>query len=100
MRDRIGRSTLLFHKGENSIIISNILGRNYNCIEVPATHIQKLNLSTNIITLYQWNDDTCATKEFIVEDWLKELKTQQNLPDDEFHFEFEKEELAEVYYFC
>ncbi|KAJ8726557.1 hypothetical protein PYW07_001255 [Mythimna separata] len=95
MRDRIGRSTLLFHKGDNSIIISNVLGRNYDCIEVPATHIQILNLSTNVIKLCPWNDDSSSTKEFPIEDWMKELRIQQSLPDDEFNFEYSEEEFIE-----
>ena len=95
MRDRIGRSTLLFHQGDSSIIISNILGRNYDCIEVPATHIQILNLNTNTIKLCPWNDDLSSAKEFITEDWLQQLRMQQSLGDDEFYFEYKKEEFTE-----
>lgn len=95
MRDRIGRSTLLFHQGDRSIIISNILGRNYDCIEVPATHVQMFNLNTNTIKLYPWNVDFSSTKEFIIEDWLQQLRIQQSLSDDEFHFEYIKEEFSE-----
>lgn len=95
MRDRIGRSTLLFHKGDNSIIISNVLGRNYDCVEVPAAHIQILNLSTNIIELCPWNDDFSLTKPLPIEEWIKQLRIQQGLPDDEFNFEYAQEDFTE-----
>ncbi|KAF9804197.1 hypothetical protein SFRURICE_020625 [Spodoptera frugiperda] len=95
MRDRIGRSTLLFHKSKNSIIISNVLGRNYNCVEVPATCIQILNLNTNTIKVYPWDNNELKTEEYLIEDWLEQLKMQQNLPDDEFYFEYIEEQFKE-----
>ncbi|XP_035446563.2 asparagine synthetase domain-containing protein CG17486 isoform X2 [Spodoptera frugiperda] len=95
MRDRIGRSTLLFHKSKNSIIISNVLGRNYNCVEVPATCIQILNLNTNTIKVYPWDNNELKTEEYLIEDWLEQLKMQQSLPDDEFYFEYIEEQFKE-----
>ncbi|KAH9642735.1 hypothetical protein HF086_010388, partial [Spodoptera exigua] len=95
MRDRIGRSTLLFYKNENSVIISSVLGRDYNCIEVPATHIQILNLNTNKIKMYPWNDCGLRNEEYLIEDWFEQLKMKQRLPDDEFHFEYIEENFEE-----
>ncbi|CAH2067270.1 unnamed protein product, partial [Iphiclides podalirius] len=87
-RDRMGRISLLFHKKENSFIISSVLGREYNCIEIPATYIYKINLKTCLITLHSWTNDTIR-KQYVLENWLEENDQQQNLPDDQFSFEFD-----------
>uniref|UniRef100_A0A2A4JAE2 Glutamine amidotransferase type-2 domain-containing protein n=1 Tax=Heliothis virescens TaxID=7102 RepID=A0A2A4JAE2_HELVI len=94
LRDRIGRSTLLFHKGDNSIVIGNTLGRKYDCIEVPATHIQILNLRTNTVKLCPWDEELYTNKEFTIKDWTEQLREQQSLPDDEFYFEYTEEEFS------
>ncbi|XP_068621321.1 asparagine synthetase domain-containing protein CG17486 isoform X2 [Battus philenor] len=87
-RDRIGRSSLLFHKTEDSVIISSVLGRNYNCIEIPAANIVKLNLKTSQITLYPWKN-TEKKSLCTLEDWIHDIQKQQNLPDDQYPFEYE-----------
>lgn len=85
----------MFHKNDNSIIISNVLGRNYDCIEVPATHIQILDLNTNRLTLCPWNEEFCLCKEIFMEEWLRQLRIQQSLPDDEFHIDFVEDNYTE-----
>ncbi|KPJ12257.1 Asparagine synthetase domain-containing protein CG17486 [Papilio machaon] len=68
--------------------LSNHVGRNYNCTEIPAGNIQKLNLNTFEITLYNWQYDTFE-RQCPLEDWLEEIQNQQNLPDDKFTFDFD-----------
>lgn len=114
-RDRIGRSTMLFLKNDNSIVISSvlgkligftaiiyfkisiillsifiyILGKTYDCIEVPATHIFCLDLDEKkIITLPRDSKQEIAVTSF--ENWLENLQLQQSLPDEEFSFDFDE----------
>ncbi|XP_049868913.1 asparagine synthetase domain-containing protein CG17486 [Pectinophora gossypiella] len=93
-RDRIGRNTLLFHKDADSILISSVLGRQYKCVEIPATHIQVLNLETKQMTLHPWVDGG-KVEEFAVEDWLEKLQKQSSLPDEEVVFELKELETLE-----
>ncbi|XP_021185992.3 asparagine synthetase domain-containing protein CG17486 isoform X2 [Helicoverpa armigera] len=94
LRDRIGRSSLLFHKSDNTIVIGNTLGRKYDCVEVPATHIQILNLRTNTVKLCPWDEELHTSKELTINDWTEQLRKQQSLPDDEFSFEYTEKELT------
>ncbi|KAL0849495.1 hypothetical protein ABMA28_013772 [Loxostege sticticalis] len=82
-RDRIGRNSLLLHKNDENIFISSVLGRRFECIEIPATHILKLNVITNQIKLYSW-DGLVEYQECIVDDWVESVKLVQGLPDEEF----------------
>lgn len=92
-RDKIGRSSLLFYGNNDSIIISNVLGRDYDCVEIPATHIQILNLTTKTIKTCPWDDKLHFTEEVSSEIWLQQLKEKQNLPDDEFKFDYTEVDL-------
>lgn len=85
---------MLFHKGDNTIIIGNTLGTKYDCVEVPATHIQILNLRTNTVKLCPWDEELFTSKEFTINDWTEQLRKQQSLPDDEFSFEYTEKELT------
>ncbi|XP_013168398.1 PREDICTED: asparagine synthetase domain-containing protein CG17486 isoform X1 [Papilio xuthus] len=87
-RDRIGRCSLLVCKKNNSLVIGSVMGRNYNCTEIPAGNIQKLNLNTFEITLYSWQNEKWE-RQCALEDWLDEIQGQQNLPDDKFTFDFD-----------
>ncbi|CAK1602825.1 unnamed protein product [Parnassius mnemosyne] len=86
-RDRIGRTSLLFHQTRNALVISSVLGRKYSCTEVPATNIHKLNLKTKTIILYPWTNKG-EKRESYLDDWLKEIENKQSLPDDQYTFEF------------
>ncbi|XP_026328036.1 asparagine synthetase domain-containing protein CG17486 [Hyposmocoma kahamanoa] len=88
MRDRIGRNTLLFHKSDQSIVISSVLGRKYKCIEIPATHIYVLNVLTNTIRSHPW-DNGYSVEEHVLQHWYDKIQTLQSLPDEEFTFEFD-----------
>ncbi|XP_052745911.1 asparagine synthetase domain-containing protein CG17486 isoform X2 [Bicyclus anynana] len=88
-RDRIGRNSLLFHNSGSSFVISNVLGRKYPCIEVPATCIYSLNIIANKINLYPWDNSTEIYNTYSVEDWLQNVQDQQNLPDNEFVIKFD-----------
>ncbi|CAG9098104.1 unnamed protein product [Plutella xylostella] len=81
-RDRIGRSSLLFHKNNESIIISSVLGRQYKCIEVPATYIHVLNLNSNRIECHSWGKN--QMKEYKLSSWINTLQEQQSRPDEDF----------------
>ncbi|XP_063617413.1 asparagine synthetase domain-containing protein CG17486 [Cydia splendana] len=81
-RDRIGRNSLLFHKMDNYIAISNVLDRRYNCVEVPATHIYCLNINTNKVTLHSWASN--ETENYLIEDLYETFQKQQNIPDEDF----------------
>ncbi|KAJ0182051.1 hypothetical protein K1T71_002773 [Dendrolimus kikuchii] len=87
-RDKIGRTSLLFHKSLNTFVISSVLGREYMCIEVPTTHINIWNLKSNRIKCIPW-ENTGLKEEFHIDHWWTKLQTQQSLSDDEFHFEYE-----------
>ncbi|XP_013201210.2 asparagine synthetase domain-containing protein CG17486 [Amyelois transitella] len=87
-RDKLGRNSMLLHKNNGSLIISSVLGRNYECIEVPASHICILNINNNIMKLVSWN---CGLSyEKTCDDWILSVKEQQNLPDDEFVISFDE----------
>lgn len=60
-----------------------ITGRRFECIEIPATHILKLNVITNQIKLYSW-DGLVEYQECKVDDWVESVKLVQGLPDEEF----------------
>ncbi|KAJ2953842.1 hypothetical protein O0L34_g1472 [Tuta absoluta] len=89
-RDKIGRNTLLFHKTIKSLVISSVLGRKYKCVEIPATHMQILNLKTNEISIHSWSDETMKEEVYAVEDWLINLQKQQSIPDEDFAFDLEE----------
>lgn len=63
-------------------------GRNFNCTEIPAGNIQKLNLKTFEITLYPWQKEK-RERQCALVDWLEEIQNQQNLPDDKFIFDID-----------
>ncbi|XP_034838465.1 asparagine synthetase domain-containing protein CG17486 [Maniola hyperantus] len=89
-RDRIGRNSLLFHSSNSSIVISNVLGRKYPCIEVPATHIYNIDINSNKINLYSWEQScTKIYSSHSLEEWLQNVKEQQNMPDDELIIDFD-----------
>ncbi|XP_028155900.1 asparagine synthetase domain-containing protein CG17486 isoform X1 [Ostrinia furnacalis] len=85
-RDRIGRNSLLMHKNDKNILISSVLDRKYECIEIPATHIFCLNLITKKLKLYQW-DNYIEYQEVKLDDWMESVKLVQGLPDEEFSFD-------------
>ncbi|CAB3230615.1 unnamed protein product [Arctia plantaginis] len=94
-RDRIGRTSLLFHKTDDTIIISSVLGREFDCVEIPATHIQVMNIVTKKLKLYKWTNILESPEEFTLDDWLTQLRVQQSIPDDEFEFDFDEEDLLD-----
>lgn len=69
------------------IIYFFILGRKYECIEIPATHIYMLNIITNKLKLYGWENDTTIYTELEMDDWVKSMQCYQSLPDEEFTFD-------------
>ncbi|XP_073942099.1 asparagine synthetase domain-containing protein CG17486 isoform X2 [Choristoneura fumiferana] len=81
-RDRIGRSSLLFDKTEDSVVISNVLDRKSSCVEVPATHIYILNIKTNKVRIHSWANDTID--ECLIEDLNDSFQKQQKIPDEDF----------------
>ncbi|KAM3964803.1 asparagine synthetase domain-containing protein CG17486 [Aphomia sociella] len=89
-RDRIGRNSLLVHKNESSIVFSNVLGRKYKCIEVPSICIYMLNIKTNKLKLFSWNNDYEIINEMNMDDWIMSVEHQQSLPDEEFTFDYDK----------
>lgn len=87
-RDRIGRNSLLFYNNGQSITISSVLGRNYDCVEIPASHVYILNLSTNKVSLYPWDmDSESFDHQYGIDEWLESVKLLQSLPDDKFSTE-------------
>ncbi|KAI5634533.1 asparagine synthase domain-containing protein [Phthorimaea operculella] len=89
-RDKIGRNTLLFYRTEKSLVISSVLGRRYKCVEIPATHMQILNLKTNEISIHSWSDDNVMEEVYAVDDWVVNLQKQQSIPDEDFAFDLEE----------
>lgn len=79
----------------SSKLVIFVLGRNYDCVEIPATHIQVLNLNTKAIKLYPWNNTLPLSEEILLNDWQKLLKIHQSLPDDEFKFDYDEENLSD-----
>ncbi|CAH0405005.1 unnamed protein product [Chilo suppressalis] len=80
-RDIIGRNSLLFCNDGNSIKISSVLGRTYECIEIPATNIYILNLTTYKVQLYPW-DNNMLEHEYKIDEWLQSVKLLQNLDNN------------------
>lgn len=82
-RDRIGRNSLLFHKTDNSYIISSVLGRKYPCIEISAAYIYELELCKNQLNLYSWKNSIDIISTYSLDDWLQIAQEQHYLTDDE-----------------
>nr|XP_032510579.1 asparagine synthetase domain-containing protein CG17486 isoform X3 [Danaus plexippus plexippus] len=88
VRDRIGRNSLLFHKSENSYVLSNILSRKYLCSEIPASHIYEMDINKKSINLHSW--ETCENSQTIsLDDWIQSCQDRQSLPDEDFCFDYE-----------
>ncbi|KAL4712829.1 hypothetical protein ACJJTC_011899 [Scirpophaga incertulas] len=89
-RDRIGRNSLLFYKINQCIIISSVLGRNYECVEIPTTNVYILNLKECKLTLFSWDDLMCNDAEAVdIDEWLSSVKLLQKLPDEQFNIDYQ-----------
>lgn len=71
------------------------MGRDYECVEIPATHIHILDLKTHTIKLCAWDHDLYSSAELSIEEWLNDLQKKQSLPDDEFIFQLKDESFPE-----
>lgn len=85
-RDRFGRNSLLIHKNSNSLVLSSVLGTQYENYEVPVSHISVLDLNTHNILLYTWKA-TDIVQQCNLSDWLKTLQLKQSLSDEDFTVE-------------
>ncbi|XP_059049849.1 asparagine synthetase domain-containing protein CG17486 isoform X2 [Achroia grisella] len=88
-RDRIGRNSLLVHKNESSLVFSSVLGRKYDCIEVPSTYIYMLNIKTKELMSMSWSETFEIINEIDMIEWMSSVQEQQNLPDEKFTFRYD-----------
>lgn len=58
---------------------------------MPASHIYDLDIKSNKVNLYSWEKTTEMCSSLSVEEWLQNVKEQQNLPDDEFVVDFDNQ---------
>lgn len=59
-------------------------GREYECIEIPPTHIYILNVVSNKLKLYSWETEITLECELFIDDWVKSIKSQQSLSDEQY----------------
>lgn len=58
---------------------------------MPASHIYDLDINANKVNLYLWEKTTEICSSLSIEEWLHNVKEQQNLPDDEFVVDFDNQ---------
>lgn len=54
-----------------------------------------MNIITKKIKVYKWTNILDSPEEFTLDDWLTQLREQQSIPDDEFEFEIDQQDLSD-----